>query len=121
MLNSWVLGIVGALSDTLALARASGVDPQVFFDAIEGGALDLPYAHAKGGAMAKESFDDVSFALSLARKDADLVLSAAREAGIRLPALEGTRERLERAEAAGHGDADMAAMFLATPDSKGDA
>jgi 3-hydroxyisobutyrate dehydrogenase len=120
MLNSWVLGIVGALSDTIALARASGVDPQLFFDVIDGGALDLPYARIKGGAMASESFDDVSFALSLARKDADLVLSAARQAGIRLPAMEGTRERLERAETAGHGDADMAAMFLATPDHEGD-
>jgi len=115
MLNSWVLGIVGALSDTLALARASGVDPQVFFDAIDGGALDLPYAHMKGGAMAGEAFEDVSFGLSLARKDAELVLAAARQAGIRLPAMEGTFERLERAEAAGHGDADMAAMFLGTP------
>ena len=120
MLNSWVLGIVGALSDTIALARATGVDPEVFFDAIEGGALDLPYAHLKGGAMASESFDDVSFALSLARKDAGLVLAAARGAGIRLPAMEGVRERLERAEEAGHGDADMAAMFLATPDHEGD-
>jgi 3-hydroxyisobutyrate dehydrogenase len=120
MLNSWVVGIVGALSDTLALARATGVDPEVFFDAIDGGALDLPYAHVKGGAMTKGSFDDVSFALSLARKDTDLVLSAAREAGIRLPAMEGARERLKRAEAAGHGDADMAAMFLGTPDNEGD-
>jgi 3-hydroxyisobutyrate dehydrogenase len=120
MLGSWVLGIVGALSDTIALARATGVDPQVFFDAIEGGALDLPYAHMKGGAMAEESFDDVSFALSLARKDAGLVLAAARDAGIRLPPMEGTLERLERAESAGHGEADMAAMFLATPDHEGD-
>ena len=120
MLNSWVLGVVGALSDTMALARATGVDPQVFFDAIEGGALDLPYARLKGPAMIDESFDDVSFTLSLARKDADLVVSAARGAGIRLPAMEGTRERLKKAEAAGLADADMAAMFLATPDHAGD-
>lgn len=120
MLGSWVVGVVGALSDTLTLARATGVDSQVFFDAVEGGALDLPYAHVKGPPMIKESFDDVSFALSLARKDADLVLSAARAAGVRLPALEGTRERLGRAEDAGHGDLDMAAMFLGTPDNEGD-
>jgi 3-hydroxyisobutyrate dehydrogenase len=120
ILNSWVVGVVGALSDTLALARASGVEPQVFFDALQGGALDLPYAHVKGPAMINESFDEVSFALSLARKDADLVLSAARDAGVRLPAMEGTRERLGIAEAAGHGDLDVAAMFLGTPESEGD-
>lgn len=114
MLNSWVLGVVGALSDTIALGRATGVDPAVFFDAVAGGALDLPYARMKGPAMVEESFDDVSFAVSLARKDGELVLAAAREAGVRLPAMEGTLERLKQAEREGHGDEDMAAMYLAS-------
>ena len=113
MLNSWVLGVVGALSDTIALARATGVDPAVFFDAVEGGALDLPYARLKGPAMIDESFDDVSFAVSLARKDGELVLDAARAAGLRLPAMEGTVERLAQAERDGHAEQDMAAMYLA--------
>ena len=113
MLNAWVLGIVGALAETLSLARALDVDPQVFFDAIDGGALDLPYAHVKGGAMAAGSFDDVSFGLSLARKDAGLVLDAARDHGLELGAMADIAARLQRAEADGHGDEDMAAMFLA--------
>jgi 3-hydroxyisobutyrate dehydrogenase len=121
MLNSWVLGIVGALSETISLARATDVDPQVFFDAIEGGALDLPYAHMKGPAMAQESFDDVSFALSLARKDAQLVLAAARTGGIELPIMRDVLDRLERAEADGHGERDMAAMYLARPAGSPDA
>jgi 3-hydroxyisobutyrate dehydrogenase len=113
MLNSWVLGIVGALAETLSLARVLDLDPQIFFDAIEGGALDLPYAHVKGGAMAAESFDDVSFALSLARKDAGLVLDGARAHGLQLGAMADIAARLRQAEADGHGDADMAAIFLA--------
>lgn len=112
MLNSWVLGIVGALADTISLGRGLGVDPQVFFDAIEGGALDLQYAHVKGGAMAAESFDEVSFALSLALKDARLVLDAARDAQVELPAFEGVEARLRQADADGHGSKDMAAMYL---------
>jgi 3-hydroxyisobutyrate dehydrogenase len=111
MLNSWVLGIVGALAETISLARASDIDPAVFFDAIDGGALDLPYAQLKGRAMAAEAFDDVSFTLSLARKDAQLVLAAAEAAGIELPMMEGALRRLRRAETAGHGDADMAASY----------
>jgi 3-hydroxyisobutyrate dehydrogenase len=114
MLNSWVLGIVGALAETLSLAKAMEIDPQVFFDAIDGGALDLPYAQTRGRMMAQESFDDVSFALSLARKDAGLVVGAASAAGIELPMMQGALERLRRAEADGHGDEDMAATYWAS-------
>jgi 3-hydroxyisobutyrate dehydrogenase len=114
-INSWVVGIVGVLAETLRLSEALGVDPQVFFDAIEGGPLDLPYVRLKGPAMVKRAFDDVSFRLALARKDADLVLAAAAEAGLELPIIEGVAERLRAAEADGHGDKDIAAVFLAHP------
>ncbi len=114
MLNSWVLGIVGALAETISLGRAMDIDPDVFFDAIEGGALDLPYAQTRGRMMAEESFDDVSFALSLALKDARLVLDAARTVGIELPMMTGAAERMRRAEADGHGAQDMAATYWAS-------
>jgi 3-hydroxyisobutyrate dehydrogenase len=113
MVNSWVVGIVGLLAETISLADALGVDPQVFFDAIEGGPLDLGYARVKGAAMARKAFDDVSFRLALARKDADLVLDAAASAGLEMPVIQGVVSRLRTAEAAGHGDKDMAATYLA--------
>ena len=112
-LNSWLIGVVGALSETISLARATGVDPDVFFAAIDGGALDLPYAELKGRAMVKESFDDVSFALSLARKDGELVAAAARAAGLDLPMIDDALQRMMRAETAGHGDEDLGATYLA--------
>ncbi len=117
MINSWVIGIVGVLAETITLAEGMSVDPQVFFDAIEGGALDLPYARLKGPPMVQRSFDDVSFALSLARKDAELVLAAADEAGLELPMMQGALARLRRAEADGHGDEDMAATYWASASS----
>jgi len=113
--NSWVVGIVGVLAETLRLCEALGVDPQVFFDAVEGGPLDLGYAKLKGPAMIKRAFDDVSFRLALARKDADLVLAAAAQAGLELPIMEGVANRLRAGEADGHGDEDLAAVFLAHP------
>jgi 3-hydroxyisobutyrate dehydrogenase len=113
--NSWVVGIVGVLAETIRCCEALGVDPQVFFDAIEGGPLDLPYARLKGPAMMKRAFDDVSFRLALARKDADLVLAAAADAGLELPIMEGVADRLRAAEADGHGDEDIAAVYLAHP------
>jgi 3-hydroxyisobutyrate dehydrogenase len=112
-INSWVVGVVGVLAETITVCEALGVDPQVFFDAIEGGPLDLPYAKLKGTAMIKRAFDDVSFRLALARKDGDLVLAAADDAGLELPVMAGVVARLRAAEDGGHADEDMAATFLA--------
>jgi 3-hydroxyisobutyrate dehydrogenase len=114
-INSWVVGIVGVLAETITLCEALGVDPQVFFDAVEGGPLDLGYAKLKGAAMMKRAFDDVSFRLALARKDADLVLAAAADVGLELPVMDGVVARLRAAEADGHADKDMAATYLAHP------
>jgi 3-hydroxyisobutyrate dehydrogenase len=116
-INSWVVGVVGVLAETITLSEALGVDPQIFFDAIEGGPLDLGYARVKGAAMIKRAFDDVSFRLALARKDADLVLTAAAEAGLELPVMEGVVARLRATEAQGHGDEDMAATYWASAPS----
>jgi 3-hydroxyisobutyrate dehydrogenase len=116
-INSWVVGVVGVLAETITLSEALGVDPQVFFDAVEGGPLDLAYARLKGPAMMKRAFDDVSFRLALARKDADLVLAAAADAGLELPVMQGVVTRLRAAEADGHGDEDMAATYWASAPS----
>jgi 3-hydroxyisobutyrate dehydrogenase len=118
-INSWVVGVVGVLAETITLSEALGVDPQVFFDAVEGGPLDLGYARLKGPAMMKRAFDDVSFRLALARKDADLVLDAAAEVGLELPVMAGVVTRLHAAEADGHGDEDMAATYWASAPSDG--
>ncbi len=93
------------------IAKGLGVDPSRFFDAIEGGALDLPYARLTGAMMMNQSFDDASFRLALARKDADLVLAAAEHAGARLSIAEAVAARMQRAEQDGHGDEDMAATY----------
>jgi 3-hydroxyisobutyrate dehydrogenase len=114
VINSWIVGVVGVLAETINLAEALEVDPQVFFEAVKGGTLDLPYARIKGAAMIEKSFDDPAFRLSLSRKDTDLALDAANSARLELPVLSALRERLRRAEADGHGDEDMAATYWAT-------
>ncbi len=42
VVNSWVLSVVEAGAETIALAEGLGTDPDLFFKAIKGGALDLP-------------------------------------------------------------------------------
>jgi 3-hydroxyisobutyrate dehydrogenase len=111
VVNSWIVGVVGVLAETVSLAQALGVDPARFFEAVEGGPLDLPYARMKSKLMIDRSFDDPAFRLALSRKDADLVLAACGEVGLELPIMEAVARRLRRAEDDGHGDEDMAATY----------
>jgi 3-hydroxyisobutyrate dehydrogenase len=114
VVNSWIVGVVGVLAETITLAEGLGVDPHSFFDAVEGGALDLPYARLKGKEMIEKSFGSPAFRLSLSRKDADLVLDAAARGDVEVPVMRAVAERLHRAEEAGHGEEDMAATYWAT-------
>jgi 3-hydroxyisobutyrate dehydrogenase len=114
VVNSWVLGVVGVLAETILIAETLEIDPQRFFDAIEGGALDLPYARLKGKAMIARAFQDPAWRLALARKDGELVLAAAELGELEVPIMRAITERLERAERDGHGDEDMAATYWAT-------
>lgn len=111
--NSWIVGLLGALAETIALARATGVDPARFLEVIEGGPLGVPYAQMKGQMMIEEEFP-TSFSANLARKDVGLVLDAAGANGLRLPLAEATATRFDEAIDGGYGEEDMAAIYEAT-------
>jgi 3-hydroxyisobutyrate dehydrogenase len=111
--NNWTVGLTAVLAETLALAEQLELDPRVFLSAIEGGPLDVPYAHIKGELMIEGDFSDPSFRLALALKDAGLALAAGEAGALDLSVLRAVWERLESAERAGHGDEDMAAVRLA--------
>jgi 3-hydroxyisobutyrate dehydrogenase len=110
--NNWIVGLLGLLAETIALAEATGVDPSRFLEVIQGGPLDLPYAQMKGQMMIDEEFP-TSFSASLARKDASLVLGAAEASGLRVPLAEAVATRFDEAINAGHGEEDMAAVYEA--------
>ena len=109
--NAWVFTVVEGIAESLALTRELGLDPRLFLEAVQGGALDAPYVQLKGGAMLDGAFAP-AFALGGALKDADLILEAARSAGLDLGLLPGVRGHFARAVEAGHGDQDMAATYL---------
>ncbi|MBA2576387.1 MAG: NAD(P)-dependent oxidoreductase [Euzebyaceae bacterium] len=112
VVNAWLLGLVGALAETIALARAVGADPERFLEAIDGGPVGVPYARLKGRAMIDGDFP-TSFPLRLAGKDLGLVREAAAAAGQPLPVADALAAQVERAVAAGHGDEDLAAIVRA--------
>ncbi|MFJ9041689.1 NAD(P)-dependent oxidoreductase [Streptomyces sp. NPDC102406] len=114
--NSWVLAATNAAGEVLALSKALGVDPQDFFDAIEGGGLDLPYLRLKAGLVLEDRLTPAQFAVDTAVKDARLIVEAARRHGVRLDIAEASEARLTRAAESGHGEEDMAAAYFASFD-----
>jgi 3-hydroxyisobutyrate dehydrogenase len=110
--NSWVLTVVEGIAESLALARALGVEPRQFLEVVKGGAMDAPYVQLKGSAMLDGDFTP-AFGLDGAAKDAGLIVEAARAAGADLAVIEAVQQHFARALDAGYGDRDMAATFLA--------
>jgi 3-hydroxyisobutyrate dehydrogenase len=110
VVNTWVLTVVEGAAETIALAEGLGLDPQLIFEAIGGGALDLPYLRLKGKAMIERDFAPM-FRLRLAAKDARLAAEAAGQSGLDLPLVAAIGQRLAEG-AKEHGDLDFSATYL---------
>ncbi len=113
--NSWVTALNVAAGESVALARALGVDPEAFLEAVAGGLTDSPYLHMKARAILDEDYTP-SFSVTLAGKDARLIKEAGEAAGLRMDVASAAAERFGRATALGHGDDDMAAAYFASFD-----
>jgi len=109
VVNAWVLTVVEAAAEIIALAESFRLDPRLLFDAIEGGGLDLPYLRMKGMAMIERNFTP-AFRLALAAKDAALVDDAAKRHDLDLPMLKAISDRLAEG-AKDHPDDDMTATY----------
>jgi 3-hydroxyisobutyrate dehydrogenase len=110
--NSWVLSLTAATGQAVALARGSGLDPASFLDVISGGPTDCAYARTKGEAMIAGDFAP-AFTLAGAAKDAALIAEAMDAAGVDATVVKAIHHEFERAEKAGHGAEDMAAVVHA--------
>ncbi|WP_258374291.1 NAD(P)-dependent oxidoreductase [Curtobacterium sp. MCBD17_032] len=110
--NAWIASITAATGQSLAIASALGLDPQLFLQAIEGSASDSAYAHTKGAAMIAGEFP-AQFALDGLRKDIGLITAAARQAGVDTTLLDALGRVYAEASAAGHGGDDIAAVGTA--------
>ncbi|MDT0459114.1 NAD(P)-dependent oxidoreductase [Streptomyces sp. DSM 41527] len=113
VVNNWVLTVINGTGESLALARALGVDPRDFLGAVAGGALDMPYLRLKSELILSGNYPP-SFTVSAARKDARLILEAAREGGVRMDLAQACAERFRRSEEQGHGEEDGAAAYFAS-------
>ncbi|AYG64419.1 NAD(P)-dependent oxidoreductase [Rhizobium jaguaris] len=111
-LNAYVFALTHGTAETLAIARALGVDPAQVIEAVTGGPLDSGYFQVKSAAMLKGDFT-TSFSIENGVKDAALVVEALAGTNVRADLAESGLARFQRTAKAGHGDKDIAATFLA--------
>jgi 3-hydroxyisobutyrate dehydrogenase len=108
--NAWVLTITAATAQSLALAAAQGVDPNLFLRAIAGGGTDSAYAQTKGLAMLQGRFSP-AFELDGGLKDLGLIAAAARANGVPDGLVTAVAHEYRTASEAGHGGEDIAAVY----------
>lgn len=111
-LNSWAFALTHGIAESLSIAEALGVDPALVVDVVKGGPMDSMYFQLKAASILTGDYT-VSFSVANAVKDAELVVEAAKDAGVKVDAVEAGLNRFSRALQAGHGDKDMAASYLA--------
>jgi 3-hydroxyisobutyrate dehydrogenase len=110
--NNWLVTVADGVAESVVLARRFGLDPQLFFDAIAGSAVDCAYAQLKGKAMVAGDFVP-SFPLRAAAKDSRLVMEATEELLVDLRVARAVCQDLSYALDLGHGDEDLAAVYYA--------
>lgn len=110
--NAFVGTLTAAIGQSVGLASQLGLDPQLFLDALDGGASDSPYVHVKGAMMLAGEYPP-AFALDGVRKDLGLIIAAEQQARTRTTLAEAVLACFDAAAEQGHGSDDMAAVVTA--------
>jgi 2-hydroxy-3-oxopropionate reductase len=104
-----------AISEALALAKASGVDPAKVRDALMGGFANSRVLEIHGQRMLDNDYKP-GFKAVLHRKDIHLALEQAHQAGVVLQSAIQAMHDLDRLVLKGHGDLDSSALHLLVED-----
>ena len=99
-----------AVSEGLALATASGIDPAAAYDVLEDSVVAAPFVKYKRAAFLDPELP-VAMRIDTVLKDLDLILGLGRTLGLELTAASGVNELFAQAQEAGYESRDMAALF----------
>jgi len=110
-INMLIHGLNQTLAESLMLAEAAGIAPEIAYRAIERSAAAAPVIRYRKPLYLDEKAHPVSFALSLARKDVGLAMELAAEFGVEMPQTQLNLGQLRAAEEAGYGERDMASII----------
>lgn len=112
VVNSWVALMAGGIAQSMTFARALGLDPALFLEAVDGGPTGAPYVKLKGESILNGDYA-TSFAVDGVVKDVGLMIETARSVGFPTELLSTVRELYAAASDSGHGGEDMAAVTYA--------
>jgi len=104
-----VAGNIAALGEALVLAKKSGIDPQVVFDAIKGGLAGSTVMNTKGPMMIDGNFDP-GFRIVLHQKDLHNAILTGKEAGVPLMVTSMVQQILGSLINDGKGNSDHSAI-----------
>lgn len=105
-----VASTIEAVAEALVLAERAGVEPAKVREALLGGFAGSKILETHGQRMLDRVFEP-GFRARLHRKDARIVLEAAREAGSPVPAFEVVAAQLDRLVETGGGELDHSALY----------
>lgn len=112
VVNAMVHALNGALAEAIVLAEKAGLDRARAYDVIAASAVGAPFVAYKRDAYLSPEGTPVAFALNLVAKDLALADALAARVAAPMPQLATNREVVQRAVAAGLGDADLSALAI---------
>jgi L-threonate 2-dehydrogenase len=99
-----------AAAEAMALGMKAGLDPHLIYDVIADSAGSSRRFQVRGRMMADGSYDNVSMALALWRKDIETIAAFAADLQCPLPVFTAAAQQYYAALAQGLGDKDTAAV-----------
>jgi 3-hydroxyisobutyrate dehydrogenase-like beta-hydroxyacid dehydrogenase len=110
-LNLMVAGTTQLLAEALCLGEAHGLERAKMLEVITGSAVGSSLVKYKSSALIADDYSS-TFTSRLMRKDLDLALASAADAGVPLPVTANVQQMLQGCISSGMGDIDFAALLL---------
>jgi 3-hydroxyisobutyrate dehydrogenase-like beta-hydroxyacid dehydrogenase len=110
-INLMIAVLAQSISEALVLGESAGVSREALLEVMGSSAVGAPFVKYKTEPLLRDDFS-ATFTTALMEKDIDLVLDAAREAGVELPLATEMKGHLRAAAEAGYADHDFIALFL---------
>jgi 3-hydroxyisobutyrate dehydrogenase-like beta-hydroxyacid dehydrogenase len=108
--NFLITSVLESLSEAIAFARKSGVDPNALLDFLTSTLFNAPVYKTYGGLIVEGKHEPAGFALPLGLKDVRLVLQAAEAQSVPMPIASVIRDRFLTAIARGNQNSDWSVL-----------
>ncbi len=109
-INAIVHALNQAISEALGLAEKAGIARTDAYEVFASSVAAAPFVLYKRTAYERPDETPVAFSLDLVAKDYDLILDLAGQVGAPMPQASASSETVDRAVAAGFGQADLSAI-----------